>query len=455
MKYRQKLIVIAILPVVLIALAVFFIFERQSNRLITQQSALIEEAILEQKRNELRNYLALAERAIAPSYNSVLKTRRRAQAEANEILRKMSASRDQYFFVYDGDGQIIVEPRMTWFVGKNWSRLQDREGRFIIQETIEASKEEDAFVSYVWQKPSTKDYTQKLVHSTYFPKWNWVVGTGIYLDDIDRQVETVQAELRRGFDQTRRYLIYLGLGAILFTSLILTIFQFSQQRLANAELRRLNERLNVIQEDERKRVASELHDGISQVLISTKYGLEAALLGNLTKAKMKQVARANLGLIDRAISEVRRISRALRPTVLDDMGLAAALKTLCREFESNTKITTREKVEPVKNLLSEDAKTALYRVAQEALSNIAKHAEANEVELSLHPKGSNIILSIRDDGIGFDPNTSEHQAGLGLRNISERIDRFDGRFKMRTRPGAGCILTASLPIESDQSKRSI
>ena len=455
MTYRQKLILIAILPVLLISLAVFYIFERQSNRLIAQQSQLIEEAILEQKRGELRNYVALAERAIDPAYTSVLKTRRRAQSEANEILRKMSANRDQYFFVYNSEGENIVEPRLTWFVGKNWSRLQGRDGRYIIQETIEAAKEDDAFVSYIWQKPSTKDYTQKLVHSTYFPKWDWVVGTGIYLDDIEGQIATVQAELTRGFDQTRRYVIYLGLGAILVTSLILTVFQVSQQRLANAELRRLNDRLNVIQEDERKRVASELHDGISQLLISTKYGLETAQFGKLTKAKMQVVAEQNLGLIDRAIHEVRSISRALRPTVLDDMGLAAALKTLCREFEMTTKITTEAQVAQVKNLLSEDAKTALYRIAQEALSNIAKHAEANQVELNLRRKGSRIILSIRDNGIGFDTSAGGHEKGLGLRNISERIDRFGGQFKIRTRPGAGCILTASLPIEQDQSKRSI
>ena len=93
-----------------------------------------------------------------------------------------------------------------------------------------------------------------------------MVGTGIYLDDIDRQTQAIQSGLTNSFDQTKRQILIFTLGAVLITTLILTFFQFSQQRLANAELRRLNERLNIVQEAERKRVASELHDGISQLL---------------------------------------------------------------------------------------------------------------------------------------------------------------------------------------------
>ena len=455
MTYQQKLIFISILPILLIAAAIFFLFEQQSKRLLERQAEIIEEVILEQKRGELRNFVSLAEKAIAPSYNSVLKTRRRAQSEANEILRKMSANQDQYYFVYNSEGEIIVEPRLSWFVGKNWSRLQDREGRFIIQETIEASKEDNAFVSYVWQKPSTKDYTQKLVHATYFPKWDWIVGTGIYLDDIDHQIAAIQSGLTRSLDQTQRQILIFALGAVLITTLILTFFQVSQQRLANAELRRLNEQLNVVQEAERKRVATELHDGISQLLVTAKYGIENAIQSKSTKSGLVRNSEQALSIIDQSIAEVRRISRALRPTVLDDMGLAAALNTLSNDFENSTSIVIKSDVKPVKNLLSDESKTALYRVAQEALTNIAKHAKATEVELGLAKRGGRIVLTIVDNGIGFDRAAPEFSKGLGLQNITERIDRFGGSISIIAKPGAGCKLTARLPLEQDQSKQSI
>ena len=455
MTYQQKLIFISILPILLIAAAIFFLFEQQSKRLLERQAEIIEEVILEQKRGELRNFVSLAEKAIAPSYNSVLKTRRRAQSEANEILRKMSANQDQYYFVYNSEGEIIVEPRLSWFVGKNWSRLQDREGRFIIQETIEASKEDNAFVSYVWQKPSTKDYTQKLVHATYFPKWDWIVGTGIYLDDIDHQIAAIQSGLTRSLDQTQRQILIFALGAVLITTLILTFFQVSQQRLANAELRRLNEQLNVVQEAERKRVATELHDGISQLLVTAKYGIENAIQSKSTKSGLVRNSEQALSIIDQSIAEVRRISRALRPTVLDDMGLAAALNTLSNDFENSTSIVIKSDVKPVKNLLSDESKTALYRVAQEALTNIAKHAKATKVELGLAKRGGRIVLTIVDNGIGFDRAAPEFSKGLGLQNITERIDRFGGSISIIAKPGAGCKLTARLPLEQDQSKQSI
>ena len=455
MNYSQKLALISILPILIISVVIFYIFEQQSKRLIDSQSKLIEEVILEQKRAELRNYVALAERAIAPSYNSVLKTRRRAQSEANEILRKMSANKDQYFFVYNGEGENIVEPRLTWFIGKNWLRLQDRDGRFIIQETIEAAKEEDAFVSYVWQKPSTKDYTQKLVHAAYFPKWDWVVGTGIYLDDVEGQTSAIQSELFKSLERTRQIGLALALGAILVTGLILTTFQVSQHRLADAELRRLNDRLNSAQENERKRVSTELHDGISQMLVSAKYALEHALEPLNSKSEKQKLAQKAYEIIDDAIGEVRSISRALRPTALDDMGLAAALTTLANEFEQATGIETSSNVRPMKNLLSEAAKTALYRVAQEAFANVAKHSGAKSAELKLFKRAGKITLVVADDGSGFDPRKSETDEGLGLRNMSERIDQFGGSLQVNVQSGAGCKITARLPIERDHNKRSI
>lgn len=453
MSYRTKLLVLTLLPVALISLALFFVIQRQAENLIAEQSRILETAILEQKRQELRNYVTLAEKAIDPSYSSVLKTERRAQAEANQILRKMSATEDQYFFIFDGEGNNIIEPHLTFFMGRNWINLTDLEGRKIIQETIAASQAEDEFVTYTWQKPSTKDYTQKMVHSTYFPKWDWVVGTGLYLDDIEREVANVAANLDTSFRRTERTMLLLIIAGVLSSFTILTWFNFSQQRQADQKLRLLNTRLVDIQEAERKRVSHDLHDRISQLLVSSRYGLENALGELRPNSKLKGPIQTSMAAMDDAIAEVRRISLALRPSTLDDMGLAAALKSLGSEFERNTQIAVTTDVAQVRNLLSDESKTTLYRIAQEGLTNVAKHSSATEVRMALTARGRRIYLDVIDNGTGL--TDSEATEGLGMRNMQERIESLGGEISFMSPRKGGLRIAASLPIETDQARSAI
>ena len=214
MNYKTKLIFIALLPIILISVATIFVVNIQSTRLAASQGEIVEKMYLTLKRKELENYIQLARGAITPMYNSTLKTKRQAQREATDVLRKMSYGEDNYFFAYNNEGKNIVNPRLTYFVGNNWYGLKNVEGKNIIRDMIKIGQEGGGFYEHVWLKPSSGNYVNKLAFSTYFPKWDWMLGTGIYLDDVAEKVNVVQTELQNSIRQTRFVLLLLTIGAM-------------------------------------------------------------------------------------------------------------------------------------------------------------------------------------------------------------------------------------------------
>jgi two-component system NarL family sensor kinase len=431
----------------LITVATLWVLDARSTHLVNAQRQTMNAVILEEKKQELRNYLSLAEKAMEPAYNSFLKTKRQAQSEAKAILREMSANEDQYFFVYDGTGTAIVEPRLSFMQGKNWIGLVNKDGIPVIKNLIQGAKSKREFYTFVWQKPSTKEYVPKMNHAKYFERWDWVLATGIYLDDVDREIAAINSEMQDGFTKTKRDIAILAIGALTATALVMLVFQVTQQRLADAELRRLNTRLVAIQESNRKRISQELHDGISQLLVSSRYSLEAALGHAKPTTKIAKATNSAMNTMDAAIAEVRRISLFLRPTVLDDVGLAAAVRALGKDFERDLGIKITVDTMPIRDLLPDDAKTAMYRIVQEALTNITKYANANNVTIKLEATRRRILLEITDDGVGFDTKGKTKNLGLGLRNMHERIDSFGGQISIKSKPNTGTQIKVALPIQ--------
>lgn len=457
MTYRTKLILLTLLPIVLVVIAIISVINFQSRQLEAQQAAMTKSLILQMKKDELLNYIELAENAIKPLYTSVLKDPGLAEREAAEILRKMTFGEDNYFFVYNGEGTNIVHPRLTYLVGKNWIGLKDKNGQYVIADLIKGAKGGGEFYSYIWQKPSTKEYVPKLAYSTYFSRWDWMLGTGIYLDDVNQKMTLVRQQLRDNIDQTTWVILALSLAGILATGAVMLRFQLSEQRLADSRLKALNARIVDVQEQERKRVAHDLHDGISQFLVSSRYGLEAALTTAGNKAAAKAPIETAMTSIDNALAEVRRISLALRPVALDDIGLAAAVKSLGSDFERDTGITVKVDATPVRHLLSDTAKTALYRVVQEALTNIAKHADANSVGVSLTHDSATVKLLIADDGdlTPEDLAQLEKSSGMGIQNMSERIASLEGQISFGKAKAGGLEIRTIVAVEKEPEKQSV
>ncbi len=189
------------------------------------------------------------------------------------------------------------------------------------------------------------------------------------------------------------------------------------------------------QEEERRRVGQALHDEVGGVLTGA---LLALRLAEKDPSRLDEV-RSVLG---RALDEVRRLSRELRPAALDDLGLGRALERHLREFEHHTGIKTQATINPPR--LGRSAQAALFRIAQEALTNVARHAEAANVRLRLEAKGETLVLEISDDGRGFVPAAGGDS--LGLAGMRERAEQLDGSFSIESSPGHGCVVRVEVPL---------
>ena len=201
------------------------------------------------------------------------------------------------------------------------------------------------------------------------------------------------------------------------------------------------------QEIERRRLAGDIHDGISQRLITLAYRLDAASSAvddPTTLAEQLEKARE---LVDLTLREARAAIGGLRPPVLDDLGLAGGLASLARSIPQ-----IGMEVDLADNRLPEHIEIALYRIAQECLQNVVKHAMATRARLTFLVDEETARLEIMDDGVGFDtfehPLGSDEMGGYGLLSMAERAELVGGRLNIRSRPGSGTAVTATIPLPS-------
>jgi signal transduction histidine kinase len=212
------------------------------------------------------------------------------------------------------------------------------------------------------------------------------------------------------------------------------------------EFRRLGRAAWRVQEDERRRLARELHDGVGQNLTAIKHRL-AAILAALPEEgrEVRAALEATIALCGDTLEDTRELSRLLRPPILDDLGLEAALRWLVRSQGEASRLDIALDIEPLPALDS-DLQTLLFRVAQEALNNAARHADARSVLVRLVARGGLLQLQVSDDGRGCDPEIALSSGGSGLGGMRERLRLYDGRLELHSAPGAGTRLRAVVPL---------
>ena len=216
---------------------------------------------------------------------------------------------------------------------------------------------------------------------------------------------------------------------------------------AEQDLRRLSSRLVEAQEQERQMLSRELHDQVGQALTAIKIDVSRAaqeVPSSATEIR-ERLQRARQG-VEETLEVIRRMSMLLRPSMLDDIGLSAALDWYARQFSANTGIKVNLNDDGTADRLPESHKASLYRIVQEALTNTARHAEAQNVKVQLDFDGKRYRVCIEDDGKGF--VTGESRRGLGLLGMQERIDEMDGKLELRSRPGVGTKIWLSIPVEA-------
>ncbi|HEX7840188.1 MAG TPA: cache domain-containing protein [Kofleriaceae bacterium] len=468
MELRHKVVLLAVVPLVLAAGVLAFVVERQGTALVDHQVGDVERNWLDAKEAELRDLMALAQHEIHDLDTSG-RDDQETRSQALRRLEHLNFGQDGYFFVYDLQGYCLMHPRQPELVGRDMWNFTDDTGRLVIQEIIAKAKQapDGGFLPYRWQRPSQKQWRQKLGYLVLLPRWGWMLGTGIYLDDVETSVlhhveATKHDILASSSAAIRRTMISIGVIAMLAVLVVGALgvaLNISQQRLADANLRKLTWEVLSAQEAERARVSRYLHDEVVQDLIAVKCILETALFeleSHSTPEKFADSLERGLTSLAAGIDQIRTISRDLRPPLQAD-GLPALLEQIGAEFSGRTGLKLIAEVPFIRKILSSDAATALLRVTQQALNNIERHARASQVviQLAVCSRGGStgVVLRVCDDGCGFNVTAVEARpgGGIGLLNMRERVEALGGRLSIRSGV-KGTEIEAYLPIKGPREE---
>jgi len=220
-----------------------------------------------------------------------------------------------------------------------------------------------------------------------------------------------------------------------------------QLRTSRDQLRALAARLQNVREEERTSIAREIHDELGQACTAIK--MDLALIGHkATKRQTRLRAKVDsaIQLVDEMIVTLRRIASELRPRTLDDLGLNAALEGQAQEFESRTRIRCRVTLPQEAIVLDAERSTAIFRIFQESLTNVARHAHATRVDARLEREANHLIFQVRDNGRGFDSDEAKARKSLGLVGMQERALLLNGELKVEGVPGTGTTMTLRIPL---------
>jgi two-component system NarL family sensor kinase len=451
MQLRQKVILLAIAPLILALCGIALFVRHQADELAQQQRATVQQAYLASKEAELKHYVALAAHSVQHLVASG-RSDAATQDEAKRILSALTYGDDGYFYIYDMQGNHLMNPHEPQLVGHNLWNMRDSEGAPIVQRLIARTRAGGGFERYVWRKPSTGKLAPKLAYFVPLKPWGWAIGTGIYLDDVDATLDKIDDQQSQHIDTTMQLIAALAILSAIGVGSCGLALNIRELRVADAKLKALAQRVVESQEQERARLSRDLHDGISQWLVSIKLQIEAGIIRLAGNAGQQQAARSSFehtaSQLNDVLGEVRRISHGLRPAILDDLGLAAALDHLARESTHSGAAPVHFATDGTAFCLPDAVNTALFRITQEALTNAERHAGARRIDLTLARSKNRVLLTVADDGRGFDPDcvASNPHGGIGLRNMMERMEAIGGQLTIAT-SAAGTSVQASVAME--------
>jgi PAS domain S-box-containing protein len=233
----------------------------------------------------------------------------------------------------------------------------------------------------------------------------------------------------------------------------------AQSRQMQDQLRLLSHQMLEAQEEERKRISRELHDEITQTLVGISVHLEnLSREATVNPARLKRRIVQTQRLVERSVRSVRQFARELRPTALDDLGLIATLHSCLKDFMKRTGIRVQFETFAAVEELGSTQRTMLYRVVQSALANVAQHARASRVKVSIEKTADAVHLEVADNGRSFAVDRVTHtrrNRRLGLLGMRERVEMVGGRFAVESAPGRGTTVHAAIPFHNGRRAQAL
>lgn len=454
MKFRHQIILFALLPFLVLGIVALAVYVASNSEHVQRES--IGRTYKDSKDAELKNYCAMATKAIAHLYElgrTDTVTIERAKKDAQALLARLDYGPDGYFFLYDFQGRLLMHPRQPELVGEDLGNRRigkDGNSILVIQDLISTARHGGGLVDYWWSKPSTHTdvSVRKRACVVALDHWGWVLGTGMYIDDIDATLAELETQASWHFSYTMAGMVVLSL--IVGALDIFLVLNIRALRTADAKLRTLARRIIQTQDDERDRIAKGLHDSVKPELVSLKMQIIAGIhrLQRLSQQPTLSPAifEEAAGLVDKALKDIDRVVKDLHPSDLDDFGLSGALHTLADRF---THSGWRIEVHVVGDTegLSPAIQKAVFLVAQEALANAAKHSTASRASIRMERDARTVTLTVQNNGHGFNVAAvhADPDRGLGLRNMEERIEAEGGQFHLTSSLNETTII-ATIPL---------
>jgi signal transduction histidine kinase len=315
-----------------------------------------------------------------------------------------------------------------------------------------------------WNAAQRQALGYAFTRDSLLPRRMMIVHLADQISEVNkRQMESGNQQIAVLFSDFRHSLIILlvltmvcgTLLAAISIGRILRLERLSSQRFeaveqARAALRDLSTRLIEVQESERRALSRELHDEVGQSLSALLLGIGnvAATISGEGSADTRNQLQALRKLVERTLAVVRDMSLLLRPSMLDDLGLIPALQWQAREASRTNNLVVRVQADEPSDDIPDEHKTCIYRLVQEALHNITRHANAKSIDVRLHQNERTLVLEICDDGQGFFP---EREKGVGLLGMEERVNHLHGSFRVKSTPGEGTSIRVELPLSEKEA----
>ncbi|PSB92445.1 cache domain-containing protein [Candidatus Pandoraea novymonadis] len=434
MNSRQKFWSLVILPASFALIAITLMIFYQAIVLSRQQLKIVERTYLSAKEIELKNHVKLACNIVELLHNGPDTPELRKAII--DTLSRLSVGQENYFFIYDLNGESLIKGDIATCHSQYIQEIQDVQNESITQYLIEKGKAGGGLVRYMRKNPSSKQIMSKFSYVIKLNKWNWIIGSNLCSDDVQITINKLTINL------TLLWTTLIGACCFMAAGIAGLVVNFISYCNTDLKLKKLARQVVQSREIERTRISRDLHDGISQLLVSVKLLLESTAM-----QIMNAPAAANLTLsvaiehLNNVLMEVRRISKALGPAMLDELGIGDAIEKLGLEFGQHAHLTVEVIIAGEDRLIDHTLKTVLFRITQEALTNINRHANAKKITISLMFDKDGILLDITDNGAGFD-NAQDYRDpkwGIGLRNMHERLETIGGVLKIQSRSGATTI----------------